>query len=153
MAFEKRFERHHDARCAKAALQAVRLVQCLLQRRQRFIDGNRLDRRHLMPLHLDGVGEAGPHGLAIHQHRAGAAHTVLTTHVGAGETTILAQRVRQQLARFNQQFVVMPVDGQRDRTLLHMTHIAHPLARLKARSRARSTSVWVSSLRYTADMR
>ena len=41
------------------------------------------------------------HRLAIQQNRARAAHAMLTADMGAGETEIVAQEIRQEFARLH----------------------------------------------------
>src|SRR3989338_2723168 len=65
-------ERHHDAWRAKAALQAMALMQRLLQDRQLLRRAHRLDGLHFVPFHLDGKAQTGTRGPAVDQYRTGA---------------------------------------------------------------------------------
>ena len=58
-----------------------------------------LDRLDMLPLALDSQEEAGEDGLAIHEHRAGAALSELAPVLGARQTEILAQDFEQGLVR------------------------------------------------------
>ena len=86
VAVEERHQGHQESRGAEAALQTVRLPECLLQWIERAV-GRRetLDRRHRAAFRLHGEHQAGADRLAVDEHRARAADTVLATHVGAGE--------------------------------------------------------------------
>ena len=71
---EKGLHGHEDPGRAEAALQAVGLVKGLLQRVQAVAVGRQaLDGEDLAALGLRGQHQAGPHGQAIDEHRAGAA--------------------------------------------------------------------------------
>ena len=48
-----------------------------------------------MPSGLDGEHQAGPDGLVVEEHGARTAGSVLAAQVGAGESALLAQVVRQ----------------------------------------------------------
>ena len=90
---------HQHARRAEAALQAVVLAERLLQRVERRRPRQPLDRRHLGAVGLHGEHQARARGLAVDQDRARAADAVLASDVRAGEPEVLAQEVREQLAR------------------------------------------------------
>src|SRR6266704_3219785 len=68
-----------DARGAEAALQSVLLPKRLLQRVQRAISREPLDRRDLAAFRLDCEHRAALHRPAVEQHRAGAALTRVAT--------------------------------------------------------------------------
>ena len=73
---------------------------------ERLLDGGQLpsgrreplDRRDLGPLGLHREHQARPHGGAVDEHRARAAHAVLAPEVGAGERAVLAEEVGERLA-------------------------------------------------------
>src|SRR5688572_13639496 len=96
---EVRLEGHDDAGGAEAALQPVHLVQRLLQGRELSVLRHRLDGGDLVALHLHRVDEAGARGLAVDEHRAGAAHAVLAADMRSGEPAVLAQHVGEELPR------------------------------------------------------
>ncbi len=51
------------------------------------------DRVHPAPVRLDGEEKAGADGLAVHEHRAGAARPVLAAQVGARQREFLTEQV------------------------------------------------------------
>jgi hypothetical protein len=57
------------------------------------------DGRQARPVRLDCQQQAGAHRLAVQQHRAGPADTVLTADVRTGEMQLLTQKIRQELPR------------------------------------------------------
>ena len=69
-----------------------------LHRVQLAVGGEALDGRDLGAVGLHGEHEARPHGVAVEQDGAGAAHAVLAPEVRAGEPAVLAQEVGQRLA-------------------------------------------------------
>src|SRR5438094_9257532 len=69
-----------------------------------------LDRRDVVSIHLDGEHQAGAHRLAVQQHRTGAAHAVLASNVGAGETQLVAQEVGEEQPRLHRALVAHAVD-------------------------------------------
>ena len=60
-----------------------------------------LDRRDLGAVGLHGEHQARADGLAVEEHGARAAHTVLAAEVGAGELAVLPEEVGQGQARFD----------------------------------------------------
>jgi hypothetical protein len=91
---EERFDRHHEAGRAEPALETVVLHERLLDRVQRAVGGgDALDGRDLRSVRLGGEDQAGPHGNAVDDDRAGAAHAVLAAEMGASEAAVLPQPV------------------------------------------------------------
>src|SRR5262249_2049214 len=74
----------------------------------------------------------GAHGIAVEQHRAGAAHAVLAAEMGAGQPAILADRVGERAPRLDADIVPAPVDREREVDL-----VAHGRCSMAARSAAR----------------
>src|SRR3990172_8533428 len=109
-AVEERDGGEHHPRRAIAALQRVVVVERLLDRVQDAVGGEPFDRRELGPVRLDSEHGAGLHGLAVEQHRAGAARRGVTADVRAGQPEALAEHVDEQLARLELQFVAGAVD-------------------------------------------
>ena len=58
--------------------------------------------RTSLPVAGDRIGDAGARGLAVDQHRAGAAHAVLAAEMRAGEPQLLAQEIGEVRARLDQ---------------------------------------------------
>ena len=99
---QQRMRGQDHAGRAIAALQAVGFAERILEhaefarRRREAFDG-----RDLVAVGLHREHQAGPHRLAIEQHRAGAADAVLAAGMGADQEQILAHGVEQRLARFD----------------------------------------------------
>ena len=93
---------HQDAGRAKAALQAMRFLECGLQGMELAIRGRQaLNSLDGVAVRLDRQHDARPRGLAIEQDRARAANAMLTTNVRAGEAKVLAQEIAEQQARLH----------------------------------------------------
>src|SRR5262249_1051622 len=71
-------------------------------------------RSDFLAVRLYGEHQARTHGLAVEEHRAGAAYTVLAADVGAGLSAIVADRVDQRPPRLDTHGVPHAVDQQRD---------------------------------------
>src|SRR5712664_4645549 len=69
--------REQHAGRAEATLKAVVLVKGLLERMRRTILAQPLDGEHLDPVRLNGQHQARAGRLSVHEHRAGAAESVL----------------------------------------------------------------------------
>src|SRR5207244_4000494 len=123
--------RHQHSRRTEAALQAVMLAERLLQRMERAVGHQTLDRRELGAVGLHGQHQAGARGLAVDENRAGAADAVLAAHVGAGEPEVFAQEIHQQLARWAPALARAAVDGDPH------GDVAHAFATVSARLIAR----------------
>ena len=106
-----------DARRAVAALGRAQLREGLLQRVQLAAIGHPLHRLDLAALALDGQGQAGQHGLAVHQHRAGAALPQLAAVLGAREVEVLAQHLEEGLVDGDQNLALLTVDPERQQRL------------------------------------
>ncbi len=103
-----------EARRAEAALQAMTLGERLLDGAHGPDGAKPLDRGDGVGLGRHGEHQAGPHGRAVDEHRAGPAHPVLATDVGAGQLQVVAQEVGQQPARRRLRVTPHPVDGEGD---------------------------------------
>src|SRR5215469_6182932 len=99
---EERGGLHDHARRAEPALEAMRIPHRLLQRAQpptRLpfpLHGEPLDRRYLAADGLDRQHQARAHRPAVDDDRARAAASVLAAQMGAGETEVIPQEVRQR---------------------------------------------------------
>src|SRR5207247_595251 len=70
------------------------------------------------PFAIEGEREAGEHGHAFHQHRAGAAFPELAAVLGAGEVQVLAQHFEQRLVRGEGNLLLLAVHAQREVNVL-----------------------------------
>ena len=108
-------QREQEARGAEAALQRVRFAKGLLQRVERAVGGGQpFDRGDLATVHLHAEQQTRAHRLAVDEHRAGAAHSVLAADVGAGQPELVPQQVREQQPRLDAQPVHRAVDADLD---------------------------------------
>ena len=74
-----------------------------------------LDGDDVRPVELGHLAQAGPHGLAVHDHRAGAALALLVAGLlGAGQVQPVAQEVQQAQVGVGDDLVRDAVDGQLD---------------------------------------
>ncbi len=95
-------QRGENSRRAEAALQAVIVAERLLQRMQLVgIRRDAFDGQNLVPVGLHGEHKARARRTAVEQNSAGAAHAVLAAEMGAGETKLMADEVRQRDAHRN----------------------------------------------------
>ena len=117
---------------AEAALQAVVAPEGRLQRMERAVLHQALDGRDLGAVGLHRQHQARARGLAVHQHRAGAADAVLAADVRAGEREVLPQEVDEQLADGAPPGARHAVDREPDRRLGH--DVAPAIARFSART-------------------
>ena len=124
--FEPGFERHQEAGRAETALQAVLLVEGLLDGMQVFeaVNGEALDREEIMAIRLHREHQAGAHGLAVEQDGASAAHAVLAADVGAGQAEVLADEVAQKQPGFDRPLVGCAIDIDGD--VHFFAHFAPP---------------------------
>ena len=104
---------HHPGR-AEAALEAVLLLEPLLQRVQLARAGEPLDRRHLVPVGLDREHRAALHRLSVEQHRARAAVGGVAPGVRAGQAQTLAEQVGEQQPGLDVGGALAAVDGDGD---------------------------------------
>ena len=107
-------QRHHDARGAEPALEAVVGAQCLLHGVQRARRGDALDRGHLGAVGLHRQHQARPHRPPVEHHRAGAARALLAGDVGAGEPGPVAQGVGEEGAPLDGEGAIGAVDADGD---------------------------------------
>ena len=108
---------HHPGR-AEAALEAVLLLEPLLQRVQLAGAGEALDRGHLVAVGLHREHRAALHRLPVDQHRAGAAVGGVAAGVGAGQPQPLAEQVGEQQPRLDVGGALAAVDGDGDAAYL-----------------------------------
>ena len=106
---------HDHARRAVAALQRVAILEGLLDRMQRAVlGGERLDGADLVAGGLHREGQARAAGLAVDQHRAGAADAVLAADMGAGEAELVAEEIGEEHANADVALDLLAVDRERD---------------------------------------
>src|SRR5262249_4828758 len=98
------------ARGAEPALEGVLLPERLLQRMELPVPGQAFHGRHRGPVRLDGEHEARADGLAVDEHGAGAARSVLAADVGSGEPEVVAEEVDEQPTRFHSLLIRDAVD-------------------------------------------
>ena len=132
-------QRHQHPRRAITALQAVLVPERLLQRRQTIGRGEALDGDNALAVGLRGEHQAGAHRLALDQHGAGAAHTVLAADMGAGEADLVAQEVGKIDARLDAAGVFGAVDVDLDIAFFHALYV-HALYRAPARPSAAAST-------------
>ena len=80
--------------------------------------------RMACPVDLNREQDAGPDGIAVDDHGAGPADAVFAAHVGAGETEVVAQEIREQPAGLDAALDPDPVDLYGDVDLF--AGLAHP---------------------------
>ena len=71
-----------------------------------------IDGRDGFAFHLGGEQQATVHRLAVDQDRAGSTVADVAAFLGAGQTQLLAQHVKQRLARLDRNGVAVAVDRQ-----------------------------------------
>jgi hypothetical protein len=104
-------ERHHQhARRQKPHCSLV-LVKGLL-RGGTAVGGEPFDGHELRAVRLHRQHDAGARRFAVEVNGARAAHAMLATDMGAGEAEVLAQEIREELARLASAFVTLAVDGE-----------------------------------------
>ena len=99
--FKQRAARHHHAGRAVAALQAVLLVEALLDRIELAVLLEPLDGHDLAAVGLHGEDRAGLDRDAVEQDRAGAAVRRVAADVRAGQPQVLAQEMDEEEARLD----------------------------------------------------
>ena len=104
---------------AEAALQAMVLVEGLLQRMQ-LVGARRdaFDGEDLVAVRLHREHQAGARRQPVQEDGAGAAHAVLAAEMGAGQAELVADEVGEGDAHLDLFLVALAVDGQRDRARL-----------------------------------
>lgn len=65
------------------------------------VRGQPFNSHDFMAIRLYGKDQAGAHGGAIEQDRTGAADTVLTAYMRAGQPQLVAKKVTQQQTRLH----------------------------------------------------
>ena len=135
--FGQKIDRGHEhARRAKPTLKGVVFAETLLQRIERADLAEPLDSPDRSPVALDRKGQAGPDAVAVDQNRAGAADAVFATDMRAGQSQIVAQKIREQSPGFDLPLIAHIVHGQ---GYVDPFHYDAPFpARPQASDRARS---------------
>src|SRR5882757_7690245 len=105
---------HHHPGGAEPALQAVLLLEALLQRVQLTRGGQPFDGADLAPVHLDGQHGAGLDRPPVYQHGARAAVRGVAAHVRAGQPEPAADQVGQQQPRLHLGDLLLAVDRELD---------------------------------------
>src|SRR5262249_54097067 len=134
---------HEKPRRAEAALQAVIVDERLLQRMQLVAVRQAFDGADLPAFGLHRKHQAGAHGLAIEQHRAGTAHPVLAADMGAGLAAVVAARIDQGATWMDADAVVAPVEREADLSLLDHGAACSSARRVTVRTRSRRYSALV----------
>src|SRR2546428_694327 len=105
---------HHHSRGAEPALQAVLLVEALLDRMELPILLESLDRGDARLIHLHREEGAGLHRAAVEQDGACAAACGVAADVGPGHPEVLAEEVNEQRSRLDVDVVGGPVHRHAD---------------------------------------
>src|SRR5689334_13240090 len=134
---ERRLCRRDHARRTDAALESMMFAEARLQGREALILRQPFDRDDFAALGLDGQYQTAADSLAVDQHGAGTAHSVLATDMRAGQPQMMAQAIRKRQARF---------DRNLNRAAIHLEASFHGVCSA-AILRARSTMVPASALR------
>ena len=69
----------------------------------------------VVPIGLNRQHDARARGLTVEQNRAGAAHAVLASDMGAGQTEILPDKIAEQQPRLHVTLVLDAVHTHSDR--------------------------------------
>src|SRR5262245_33057948 len=111
MTFADAGNRRHDlARRAVTALEGILFEERGLDRMERPVPRETLDRRDLAAFDLGGEGQASEHAPAIDMQGASATLTLIAAFLGAGEAHMLTQGVEQRHARLERKPVVLAID-------------------------------------------
>src|SRR5438876_8340357 len=94
---EQRFRGEQEGGRTVPALRRAELGEGVLERMQRPAPCHSLDGFHAVPRARQAEHQTGKHGLAVHEHGAGAALAQLAAMLRAGETQVLAQYFEQGL--------------------------------------------------------
>src|SRR5437879_4090319 len=94
---EQRFRGEQEGGRTVPALRRAELGEGVLERMQRPAPCHSLDGFHAVPRAREAEHQTGKHGLAVHEHGAGAALAQLAAMLRAGETQVLAQHFEQGL--------------------------------------------------------
>ncbi len=146
---EKSDSRHQHSRSAVTTLQTVFLEESVLQWMQLAVLFESFNRRDRTPVGLNGKRSTRLDRASIHDNRASAAVTRVTTNVRAGESQCFAKEVDQQQTRFDVGAVFDSVDFYFDRDGGH--RYAAPFARSNARESARAVKTRTRSRLYSAE--
>jgi len=115
MIAQKLDQRHQHPRRAEAALEAVVVAECLLQRVQPLGRGREaLHRRDLVPVRLHREHQAGARRLPVDEDRARAADAVLAAEVRPREPERPAQEIGERQAYVDAALVALAVDRHGD---------------------------------------
>src|SRR6266545_4605802 len=127
--------RHDLSRRAIAALKGVMLDKGLLHGMQLAVrTRNSFDRCDRMILDARRKSEARQHAPTVHQHRAGAALSLVATLLGAGQAQVLTQRVKQCCSHIERDAMLALVDLEHEAYGIAGGACAHTLrGRLRAR--------------------
>src|SRR5437660_801743 len=105
---------------AEAALRRIAGDELALQLGELAALGQPFDRVDPTAGNLRGEREAAARGMAVDQHRAGAADAVLAAEMRAGQLQLLAQKIRQMLARLDAALERFAVQGRLDLELFSL---------------------------------
>src|SRR5438270_4648536 len=94
---EQRFRGEQEGGRTVPALRRAELGEGVLERMQRPAPCHSLDGFHAVPRAREAEHQTGKHGLAVHEHGAGAALAQLAAMLRAGETQVFAQHFEQGL--------------------------------------------------------
>ena len=111
---QQRRRRDDLAGRAEAALERVLLDERALQRRQRALVAEALDRRDLAAIGLGGEQDAREHRAPVDEHRAGAAGALGAGDLRAREAGLVAQHLRERRALGSACAPLAPVERERD---------------------------------------
>src|SRR2546423_3969839 len=111
---EQRFRGEQEGGRAVPALRRAELGEGVLERMQRPASCNPLDGFHATPRAREAEHQTGQHGLAIHEHGAGAALAQLAAVLRAGETQVFAQHFEQGLVGRESDLDGLAVQLERD---------------------------------------
>src|SRR5882724_5308047 len=124
---------------AIAALQAVGLAEGILQRAHRAVGlGEAFYGRHPVAARLHCIHEAGPHGLAVQHHRAGAADAVLAADMRPGQAQLVPQPVDERQSRGHLRLAPLAVHFDAD-LVQGLAHCRLAFSRASRSARAAST--------------
>ena len=110
VALEERDRGHHHPRRAVGTLESRIRNERLLDRVQDASDGKTLDGRHRPAGNLVQPGHARTSHGTVHQDRAGAASSLPTAVLRAGQAELLAQNVKEAPWRVRRDVARVPVD-------------------------------------------
>jgi len=115
MALQERYQRCQDSSCTKPTLQTVCLPKGFLKRVQRLRIGcQTFHRCQVQTICLDGQHETRTNRFAFDEDRAGAADSMLATHMCPGESELLSEEVAEKKTGFDLSVESIAVDGYLD---------------------------------------